>query len=155
MNITLTNKIARNDHLILIADKDTDWSKIEQPEENIDIIKSQIKKDIKQIVIPSPTRMVFISMIDKKENKFQTDELIRKAGNKIFGTLSKHKIAAVTIQNYSSVEDAPLNYAEGIALSSYQFIQFKKDAEKESNSLKEIRFYGEGISKRDVETLQT
>src|SRR5258705_11048427 len=108
MNITLTNKIGRNDHLVFITEKDTDWSKIEQPEENIDIIKSQIKKDIRQIVIPSPTRMIFISVIDKKDNKYQTDELIRKAGNKMLGSINKHKITAVTIQNCSSVEDASL-----------------------------------------------
>ena len=80
MNFTITNKISRNDHLILIAEKDTDWSKIGQPEENVDLIKSQIKKDIRQIIVPSPTKMVFISVIEKKDQKYQTDELVRKAG---------------------------------------------------------------------------
>jgi len=155
MELTLSNKIGRNDHLILIADKDTDWTKIEQPEENIDIIKAQLKKDIKQIVLPSPTRMIFISVIEKKDDKYRTDENIRKAGAKILSSVNRQKIQAITLQNFSSVPDASLNYAEGMALGNYQFIQFKKDAEKETHSLKEIRFNDENISKHDVDTLQT
>ena len=154
MNLSIANKIGRNDHLILLVDKDTDWSKIGQPEENIDIIKSQVKKDIKQIVIPAPAKMIFISVLDKKDSRYQTDELIRKAGNKILGVVNKHKAQAVTIQNFSSAENASLLFAEGMSLGNYQFIRFKKDADKESNPLDEIRFFDETVSKQDVDSLQ-
>src|ERR1043165_6990852 len=110
MNIISTNKIARNDHLIILAEKETDWSKIEQPEENIDIIKSQLKKDVRQIVIPSPTRMVFTVILEKKELKYQNDESLRKAGNKILSVISKHKLTSVTVQNFSKIENASLHF---------------------------------------------
>jgi leucyl aminopeptidase len=154
MNLSIANKIGRNDHLILLVDKDTDWSKIGQPEENIDIIKSQVKKDIKQIVIPAPAKMIFISVLEMKDSRHQTDELIRKAGNKILGTVNKHKAQSVTIQNFSSAQNAALLFAEGMALGNYQFIRFKKDAAKESHPLDEIRFFDETVSKPDVDSLQ-
>src|ERR1700704_182249 len=95
MDITSTNKAGRNDHLIILVDKETDWKKLQQPEENIDIIRSQLKKDVKQIIIPSPTRMVFAAVLEEKPSKYQTDEAIRKAGNKILSAINQHKLAAI------------------------------------------------------------
>ncbi len=136
MKIISTNKISRGDHLILLAEKDTDWSKIEQPEENIDIIKSQVKKEVKQIVIPSPTRMIFVVVLDPKNEKYKRDDEIRKAGNKILSVISKHKLDAVSLKNFSSVVDASLSFAEGMAMGSYQFLPYKKEEAKEATTLK-------------------
>jgi len=154
MNITSTNKIGRNDHLIILAEKETDWNNIEQPEENTDIIKSQIKKDVKQVVIPSPTRMVFAVILEKKELKHENDEALRKAGNKILSAINKHKLTSVTLQNFSSVENASVNFTEGMAMGNYQFLRYKKEAAKDANTLKEIRILDETISKADIEILQ-
>jgi len=155
MQISQTNKIGRNDHVIVLADTDTDWKKAERPEEDIDLIKSQLKKEIKQIVIPSPSRFFFVVIVDKKENDFLTNEAIRKAGNKILFVLHKHKIQSVIIRNFSSQEKASLPFAEGMALGNYQFISFKKDQEKETHDLKEIRIMEEAVEKADVEMLQS
>jgi leucyl aminopeptidase len=154
MNLSIVTKLGRNDHLILLVDKDTEWSEIGQPEENIDIIRNQLKKDIKQIVIPSSTHMVFVSVLEKKEARDQTAELLRKAGHKILGSVNKHKAQAVTIQNYSGVEDASLQFAEGMALGNYQFMRFKKEAGKEKNTLEEIRILDERVSRREADALQ-
>lgn len=154
MDITSTKKVGRNDHLVILVDKETDWKKLEQPEENIDIIKSQLKKDVKQIIIPSPTRMVFAVVLEEKESKYQSDDAVRKAGNKILFTINQHKLQAVTIQNFASVSNASLLFAEGMAMGNYQFFPYKKDGEKEGNTLNEIRILDETITKADIETLR-
>jgi hypothetical protein len=71
--------MSRNDHLIILADKSTDWKNMERPEEDIDVIKSQLKKDIKQIIIPSATSILVVVITEKKDSKEQTDELLEKS----------------------------------------------------------------------------
>lgn len=154
MQISQINKIGRNDHLVVLADKNTDWEKIERPEEEIDLIKSQIKKDIHQIVIPSPSRIIMVTILEKKSTPYQTSEAIRKAGNKILGIVNRHKINAITVQNFSSIVHASIPFAEGMGMGNYQFIDYKKEAEKERHTLEEIRIYDDAIPKSDIESLQ-
>lgn len=155
MKITLTQKYTQRDHLVILAEKETDWKLLEQPEENIDIIRSQIKKDINQIVIPSPSRMIIIVILEKKELKFQQDELNRKEGFKTLALLNKQKVSSVVIQNFSSSTDACIFFAEGMALGNYQFLFYKKAAVKEQHTLKEIRILDVAISKTEILTLQS
>ncbi len=155
MKISLTQKNNQRDHLVILAEKETDWKLLEQPEENIDIIRSQIKKDINQIVIPSPSRMIFIVILEKKELKFQQDEGNRKEGFKTLSLLNKHKVSSVVIQNFSSSTDACILFAEGMALGNYQFLFYKKAAVKEQHALKEIRILDGAISKTEILTLQS
>lgn len=154
MQISQINKSIRNEHLVILADKNTDWKKIERPEDDIDLITSQLKKDIKQIIIAAPSHITQVIILEKKEAGYQTDEAIRKAGNKILGTINKHKITSITIQNVSEIPRAALPFAEGIVMGNYQFLSYKKDAEKEKHSLKQIHILDERISKSEIETLQ-
>lgn len=155
MNITSTKKTGRNDHLIILADKQTDWTKIGLHEEYTDIIKNQLKKEVRQIIIPSTNRMVIVSILENTApektgvtQQYLADEAIRKAGYKVLGLINKYKIGAVTIRNFSSPGQATLCFAEGMAMGNYQFIRFKKDAAKEGHSLKEIRLFDEMVSKK-------
>ncbi|MCY7411316.1 MAG: leucyl aminopeptidase [Chitinophagales bacterium] len=154
MKITAAGKLSRNAHIIFLAEKNTDFKLLQLPEEDIDLIKSQLKKEVKQIVIPSPSKMLYVIILEMKDAAFQTDELNRKAGNKILASINHHKIDSVVVQNFSSIENATITFAEGMALGNYQFIRYKKDIEKESNSLKEILISDEKISKQQIEELQ-
>ena len=83
MQISQITKMGRNDHLVILADKNTDWKKLERPEDDIDLIKSQLKKDIRQIVIAGPSQILSVVILEAKDTTVKTDEEIRKAGNKI------------------------------------------------------------------------
>lgn len=155
MQISQISKIGRNDHVIFLTDKTTDWKNLERPEDDIDLIKSQLKKDIKQIIIPSVSRITTVVNLDKKETEYQTNEEIRKAGNKVLSTLNKHKISAVTIQNFSSIANATWPFVEGMGMGSYQFLPYKKDATKDQRSLSQIRIFDETISRPAIEELKT
>ena len=154
MNISVVNKVGRNDSLVFLAEKDTDWKLLERPEEEVDLIKSQVKKEVKQIALPSPGRMAYVVILEKKDAPYKTDELIRKAGNKILSALNRQKITAVTVKNFSSVEKAALSFSEGMAMGNYQFIPYKKDQNRERNSLAEIRIFDNSISKQEIDELQ-
>lgn len=154
MQISLINKIGRNDPLVIIADKHTDWNKLDRPSSEIALIKNQVKKDIRQIILPTVQGMLMVVVIEQQKERWQTNELLRKAGNKILGTIHKHKLTSVTLSNHSKIPGATLSLAEGMALGNYQFIRYKKDAEKENHQLSQIRIADAEITKADTDELQ-
>lgn len=155
MLISLIKKIGKNDPLAIIADKNTDWTKIRLPGLDIALVKSQLKKDIRQIIIPSVAGINLISVVEQKETKVQTDEVLRKAGYKLLGAIHKHKLSSITIMNVSGMSSAVLPFAEGMALGNYQFLQYKKESEKDRHALKDIRIIDEHVTHADIDVLQT
>jgi leucyl aminopeptidase len=154
MKLTLSGKISRNDHVILLIEKNTDLSKIGQPEEYLDIIKAQLKKEIKSIVIATAAKLLVVAVAEKKETPLLTSEYLRRAGFKTLASLHKNQIGAVTLVNFTAIAGASLFFAEGMALGNYQFIRFKKEEEKERHLLKEIKISDETVSKQEAETMQ-
>lgn len=155
MLISLIKKIGKNDHLAIIADKNTDWNKIKLTGIDSSLVRSQVKKDIRQIVLPSVSGITLISVIEQKETVAQTEEVLRKAGHKLLANILKNKLSSVTIMNLSGIPLAVLPFAEGMAMGNYQFLKYKKDSEKERNALKEIRIFDEHVSSASIDVLQT
>ena len=155
MLISLIKKIGKNDHLAIIADKNTDWNKIKLTGIDSSLVRSQVKKDIRQIVLPSVSGITLISVIEQKETVAQTEEVLRKAGHKLLANILKNKLSSVTLMNLSGIPLAVLPFAEGMAMGNYQFLKYKKDSEKERNTLKEIRIFDEHVSSASIDVLQT
>lgn len=78
----------------------------------------------------------------------QDDEDLRVAGFKIFSHLKKENESLFLYGE----SDALLVLAEGLLLSSYQFIKYFKDAEKKKNGLN-ILLFPEEISQRKLDEL--
>jgi leucyl aminopeptidase len=155
MIISLIKKIGKNDHLAIIADKNTDWNKIKLTGIDSSLVRSQVKKDIRQIVLPSVSGITLISVIEPKETVAQTEEVLRKAGHKLLANIHKNKLSSVTLMNLSGIPLAVLPFAEGMAMGNYQFLKYKKDSEKERHTLKEIRIIDEHVSSASIDVLQT
>ncbi|MBX7109735.1 MAG: leucyl aminopeptidase [Chitinophagales bacterium] len=155
MQISLINKTGKNDNLIFIADKNTDWNNINRSREIVDVIKSQLKKDISQIIIPTPAGIMMAVIAEKKDTLSRTTESLRKAGYKLLSTIHKHKLSEVTVINVSELQKASLPFAEGMAMGSYQFLHYKKEAEKEKHALHKINLTGNDITKAETDLLQT
>ncbi len=67
-------------------------------------------------------------------------ESIRKSGVEINTRLNKGKIEAVFLAGEDS--EMMLALAEGLALSNYQFLKYRKDRSEKSNTLKKVTFHG-------------
>lgn len=78
----------------------------------------------------------------------QKSEELRVAGSSIFSSLKKENSVLALIGETEEI----LLVAEGILLSSYQFIEYFKDADKKRNGLKEI-YFPEEVAKKKLEEL--
>ncbi|MFC2138706.1 M17 family metallopeptidase, partial [Bacteroidota bacterium] len=106
-------------------------------------IQKQIKKKADLILINQYSRIILISIIDYKGKKdFQINEALRQAGCSAIAILKKNKTKSVTISHSLSKKDEILAFAEGLALSNYQFIKYFKNKKEKKNDLEIIELDG-------------
>lgn len=138
--IQLTGKYADTDSIVVfVKDKKKFTSALLTPDETA-YVQAELTADKKLIAVNQYQRFVFIQMVDKKTEKFQQAEAMRKAGDTLTGMLNKMKIENVVLSD-EKMDDELLAYAEGMALGNYQFLKYKTDAPKEQNKLVAIKIH--------------
>ncbi len=115
--------------------------------------KTKIDREQFVIAINQYTHFTYLYYIQPKKNAWQTAEAIRKAGADMHTQAAANKLESLTIQNLSQVGNAAYLLAEGMALSSYQFLKYRKDAAKKTTSLKTIGFHKGAITTSELTTL--
>lgn len=138
--IQLSAKFTDTDHIVIFnKDKKRFTSALLSPNE-IAYVQTELAADKKLIVVNQYPRFVFIQQLDKKDEKYQQAEAMRKAGDVLATTLNKMKIDSIVLSD-EKLDDELLAYAEGMALGNYQFLKYKTDAAKEQNKLTSIKLH--------------
>ncbi len=96
---------------------------------------------------------VFIYQLKNKKTDWQTSDTCRKAGAEVQGACNRYKLDEITITNLSTLTNAAILFAEGIALSNYQFLKYRTEAKKQTNSLVRINFSKESATVKEVNQL--
>lgn len=148
--------INNNESLILLCGKESalnnnyGLSKAE-----IEFIKNEIKvKEKKHVVINQLGRLVIVQTTDYQKEKFAELETLRKAGSSMHAYILDAKLKAITVVDVEGKEAELLALTEGLALSNYQFLKYKKNKEKELFSLKNINVFSKTVSASKINELQ-
>jgi leucyl aminopeptidase len=113
-----------------------------------------IKSEQNIISINKYGRFAYVYFLKTKTTTWQNRESLRKAGSTFSDLLQKEKAITVQICNKSKEQHAAYSLAEGLALSSYQFLKYRNDAKKKINSLKNIEFDKLSITVKDLNQLR-
>jgi leucyl aminopeptidase len=152
--LIFSNKGNQTNHSVLLMDKNsTIPSSIKLNKENHEFIKQQLKQDNSSFGLNEGNRIIMVVVVSEKKQLHLTHEAIRKAAHGATSHVNKYKLKSIDIVNISNIENAQLYFAEGMALSNYQFIKYFKDASKKKNSLETINVVGENSIKAEVENL--
>jgi len=154
LNIKKVNRISAGDNLIYLVNslKDLNKSKLNQAEQ--DYIRKKVSKSKKDLIsINRLNQWIFVHIVNKKRPDEKRTEELRKAGSKLHGWLNNHKAESVTLIDFSGKSKYILPFVEGMGLSSYQFLKYKKDKKDLQNSLRELKISAHTIKKEDVENL--
>ena len=117
-------------------------------------IKAQHKKLKKDcIFINRLNNSIIVQVFEIKDTAHKTLESIRRSGDKLATFLNENKIEKVIIIDVENTNDKVLAFAEGMALSNYQFIKYKTDKEDKQNSLKEISIKARRINPKALQYL--
>ncbi len=148
--LTLTHKTQEIDNLVLVVSGLSKlpagiFSKAEK-----DFIRNQ-KEELKKetIVINRLNSWIYLFFIPPLKDPFLCLETCRKAGEKTGKSLNERKIQKIIIFDAEGKTEEVLAFAEGMMLSNYQFLKYKKDPENK-NTLREIEIYSGMSEKSDI-----
>lgn len=85
--------------------------------------------------------LVVVYCPDSSRKPYEKEEQLRLAGNKVFKSLKDDKVKSLTIESLSGKIN-PLALAEGLVLSSYQFLKYFSDKKERQHPLAEINLVG-------------
>ncbi len=112
------------------------------------------KKEQQHVIINQYTHYLILFIPKNKKTPALTSEGIRKTGAELSLFLNKQKVTEVVMENFSQNEQAGYELAEGMALASYQFLKYRKEATKITHALSQISFLKNSISNQQLERLK-
>jgi leucyl aminopeptidase len=110
--------------------------------------------DQSSVTINQYNRFIFIYYIRPKKTAWQTSEMIRKAGADFQANINRQKLKEIAIVNLSGTMEAAYALAEGMTLANYQFLKYRRDALKLTNSLQTICFDRQSITVKEMNQLK-
>lgn len=106
------------------------------------------------LTINKYTGFVFIMWLKSKKTPAAAADACRKAGAELANTCNRHKLAEITITNATDIANAALLIAEGAALSAYQFLKYRTEAKKLTNTLVRIWLAKNSATAKEAAQLQ-
>lgn len=110
-------------------------------------------KEQGSVSINQYNRYVILYFLKTKKTDWQTKEACRKSGAEMQQIANKLKLTEISIENLSATADAAYLFAEGMALANYQFLKYRSDAKKITNTLNTINFSKSSITVKELNQL--
>lgn len=151
MILKKTNKAPDGQHRILLVREypETGIAEIdpvlsEKVRRHLDLGKEQISFNL-------PRQLLLIRKLEEKQDLHDRLEQARKAAHSILPVLDENLAESVVIINESVTPEEGLSFAEGLALSAYEFLKYKTgEASKKQHSLGEISILDESVSEKEI-----
>ncbi len=154
--ITKKSTINPKDSLVLLCKKNYNFNGHGFSKPEIDFIKNEINKnDKKYIQFSQLDRYILIQVVEDKKEHHLTIDAARRAGSTVQGHISDLKLNTISIVDSHINKEETIAFIEGMALSNYQFLKYKKDKKKEEHSLKTIAVVSKSISQAHLDELTT
>lgn len=157
MNTTIARAASADKRasIVYLVHKVAKWKGNETlSKEELQFVKKQFENENKVASINKLDRWIFIYQKEEKDKSYKTKEAARKAANSVTAALNKFKVENVTLADEGAGSEVTLAFAEGMALSNYQFQKYFTSKKKKDNSLRKISILGGEISKEQINHLQ-
>jgi leucyl aminopeptidase len=151
--IRLVPSFKSNDSLILLVDDKGNLPKKIFSAQESAFIRKELKDEKRVITINQYKRIVSLYQPDKKNDANSQLEKARKAGDGFLAGINRNKIGKTVIVDTINKPELALAIAEGLALSNYQFLKYKKDKLKEKNALQEIAIISKGLTTARIQEM--
>lgn len=151
IHIGKTQSYTFDENLILLLDKETDFTGINLTLPEINFVKKEFEKKVEQVLLNRYTHWIIVQTFDKAKKDFQIKEGLRKAGHAACQHFQKQKADKVTIVDGVSNPAYALALMEGIALSNYQFIKYLKSVNEKTSTLTQLLVASDGLAEGDLQ----
>ena len=129
-----------NKNLIILGNSSSNWSQFGFTDQEMNFIHSEFLQKESSIELNKFSGRVFIESFAKEEELYKLLERSRERGSKLIKKLNSYRVEEVEIV---SLLDTDLSkcFAEGMALSNYQFLKYF--TVKKKNALNKIYIHAE------------
>lgn len=153
MELKIAQKPSKK-HQLYIVDKAESLQQITELSTHERLFATNAFKNDQTIIsINQYNRYLFIYILKNKSTDSQTAESCRKTGAELQTTCNKLQLDEVTITNLSALPNAAILVAEGMVLANYQFLKYRTDNKKFTNSLQRIFFTKQSATVKEVQQL--
>jgi leucyl aminopeptidase len=135
--ISRAGALTGNSNVVVLARDKKKWDDSLVSASEREFVDRELERGVKQVVVNQYDRLVCVQLLEKGRPP-ATLEPMRKAGHTLASLLNKLKYPSVSILGNGHEEEA-LAFAEGCFLGSYQFLKYKKDKDKNTNTLHSVR----------------
>lgn len=153
INILKQVKINETVDLVVLTDKLEKLSQFQLSDNELTYIAKAHKNKEKLIAINQYKRWVFVQFLPDTADKGQKREEIRRAAAKLKNYLNQNKISEIQIAKTGNNGQYLFDYAEGLALSHYQFLKYFEDRSDKENSLRTIHVVNKGLDEAELNNL--
>ncbi len=154
LKASIEKRLKGDENLVLIGSTESNLENYFLSKEEIQYINSCYDQGKKLVKINQLKRWVFIQLLEKEENLAVKKESLRKAAYSIHGLIVDNKLENILLADMDNDPDMLLVFAEGLALSNYQFLEYKEDKKNKEHSLKSIEIFSAKINKKGISDLQ-
>lgn len=142
-------------NVIFLVRTSSDLKGLGLTEEEVNYAKQLHRKKQNVIEFNRFKNHIYVVFCDFSGFKSQKLEGNRKHGTEVQVALNRAKAEKVVVYPVHISNEETFAFTEGLALSNYQFIKYKKDAEKDSHSLKQIDIYADEIQEEEITDFNT
>jgi leucyl aminopeptidase len=153
VNIEKVQSYSSDENLVLLVEKETDFTGLELTNEEIGFVKKEYANKVTQVFLNRYTNWIIVQTLDRSKNIIQIKETLRKAGCSICQHLQKQKIGKIIIADHINNPELTFALIEGLALGNYQFVKYLKDAGEKTSLLQYIGVVSKTLTEADIQKL--
>lgn len=139
--------------IIHLTDNISDLSALQLSEAEAAYVQEAAAREQSIVPINRYSEMLFVYLVRDNKTAAAGADAIRKGGAEISNVLKTMKAPAAHIINHSATPEAAYLFAQGLSLSSYQFVKYRKEREKLEHPLADISFEAGSLTEEALRAL--
>ncbi|MFO7935758.1 MAG: leucyl aminopeptidase [Bacteroidales bacterium] len=154
MRITKKRAPAKKENLVLLGRKEQDFVELIDDQKELAHIRERIELKKKSIILNRLDQLVMVVILNKEDRSLHNQlEETRKAAHQLHPTIQDHGIATLVVVNCGVETEDCLAFAEGLALTNYQFLKYRTRDDDQKYRLEEIQLVDESLRDDQAEKL--
>jgi leucyl aminopeptidase len=153
LKISKEKAIKPKSSIIYLVNSEADLKNENFSKDELSYLKTQFASGLHSVTLSKAGSTVIVEKQASKKEEYLNLEEARKQAFASSNSLNSRKETAVSLVNLTGSKTVALAYAEGFALSNYQFLKYFEDAEKRAHSLKNLYIVDSSIVKSDLDEL--
>ncbi len=153
--VRITEELSGSENIVLIGNDEQKISEYLNERES-QYLHQQLTNKKNIICINQYDRWIFIyKKNDNTTNTRESNEELRKTGAQLNDLLNDKNIHQITIVDDQNIPGDIIALTEGLLLSNYRFIKYKKAPDEKKSSIEHVNIFSDVISSDEIREMNT